>query len=207
MLHVTRSGIDLIMHATHTKDKALASTEGQSSVLDMAIRYLHAGLSVIPIRSDGSKRPALDKWGTYQQRLPTEDELRDWFGDGRWGVGIVGGKVSGHLEHIDFDARADEIFPAWSALVEAECPGLVARLSTRTTGSAARAAGRSRPASGRSRSRGAGCWRGLERSRPGPGLGRLPESGLAINETLVPLHAIEDSLQVHPVVASAGWSC
>jgi Bifunctional DNA primase/polymerase, N-terminal len=88
------------------------------------------GLSLVPIRLDGSKRPALDSWDEYQGRLPVPEELRRWYGRSRpFGLGIVCGRVSGNLELLDFDHAVDVLFPEWCALVEAECPGLVARLS------------------------------------------------------------------------------
>src|SRR5262249_55820538 len=45
------------------------------------------------------------------------------------GIAIIGGKASGGLERLDFDLDAEHIFPEWQALVEAEAPGLLARLS------------------------------------------------------------------------------
>ncbi len=62
------------------------------------------GLSVIPIRPDGSKGPAVSSWKQYQDRCPTTSELVDWFCNERNnGVAIICGKVSGNLEVIDFD--------------------------------------------------------------------------------------------------------
>src|SRR4051794_301025 len=40
-------------------------------VLKEALRLLGAGRSVIPIRPDGTKSPALKTWKPYQERLPT----------------------------------------------------------------------------------------------------------------------------------------
>lgn len=100
--------------------------------LEAALAYRRGGLSVIPVRGDGSKAPAI-AWTEFQRRLPDEDEITRWFGNEQWGVGVVGGKVSGHLEIIDFDADAESVYPAWAELVEAEAPGLVARLSIRRT--------------------------------------------------------------------------
>jgi putative DNA primase/helicase len=99
-------------------------------ILHRAQALVSRGLSVVPIRLDGSKRPALDSWDKYQKRLPTPEELRQWHGRRRpLGIGVVCGRVSGNLELLDFDHAADAVFPGWCALVEAECPGLVARLS------------------------------------------------------------------------------
>lgn len=73
-------------------------------VLETALRYARAGLSVLPVRSDGSKAPALKTWEPLQKRLPTEDEIREWFGNGaRRGVAVVCGAVSGGLYALDLD--------------------------------------------------------------------------------------------------------
>jgi hypothetical protein len=109
-----------------------APIDGTHTTLDAALAYWAAGLSVSPIREDGSKRP-FGSWEEYQHRLAEETELRRWFADGRLGLSIVGGAVSGNLEHLDFDKDAEVVFPAWSALVDAEAPGLVGRLSVRRT--------------------------------------------------------------------------
>ncbi len=94
-------------------------------VIQSALDYVRAGLSVVPIRTDGSKKPPVF-WTVWQSRLPSEYEIRQFFRNDV-GVAIIGGVVSGNLEIIDFD-RADRIDP-WIALVEAKSPGLVARLS------------------------------------------------------------------------------
>jgi hypothetical protein len=103
------------------------------SPLDVARGYLAAGISVIPIRRDGSKAPTI-AWKDYTRRLPTEAELRRWFeGRNPPGLATVGGAVSGCLEHLDFDRDAAEVFPAWCRLVDDECPGLVDRLTIAQT--------------------------------------------------------------------------
>lgn len=90
-------------------------------------RLRESGLSIIPIKTDGSKRPALQTWKPFEDRLPTETELRQWFGNGKkYGLALIGGKVSGNLEILDFDAP--EIIAEWRALVEEAAPGLLARL-------------------------------------------------------------------------------
>jgi hypothetical protein len=95
---------------------------------DLALSYLKAGLAVTPIHADGSKRPVLTEW--EKRPLPTAEQLHKWFGGRpRYGIGIVCGKVSGNLELIDFDKNADTVFAAWCEVVEAQAPGLVARLN------------------------------------------------------------------------------
>jgi hypothetical protein len=73
-------------------------------LLDIALAYIDAGLSVVPIPPDGSKYPSLPGWKTYQRRLATEAELRRWFAPGHIvGIAVIGGQVSGNLEILDFD--------------------------------------------------------------------------------------------------------
>src|SRR5262245_36550336 len=98
-----------------------------NNLLNGVLRLREAGLSTIPIKADGSKSPALPSWKPYQERLPDEGELRQWFGNGaRPGVAIVGGKVSGNLEVIDLEAIAPIV--EWRELVEESAPGLLEQL-------------------------------------------------------------------------------
>src|SRR5262245_33199632 len=97
------------------------------NLLNGVLRLREAGLSTIPIKADGSKSPALPSWRPYQERLPDEGELRQWFGNGaRPGVALVGGAVSGNLEVIDLEAIAP--IPAYLELVEESAPGLLEQL-------------------------------------------------------------------------------
>lgn len=84
-----------------------------NEILKIAIAYVEAGVSVIPLRTDGSKKPAIPSWKPYQQKLATEADLQSWFQHTRYGIGIVCGVVSGGLEVLDFDERPDETFFAW----------------------------------------------------------------------------------------------
>jgi putative DNA primase/helicase len=116
------------------------------AVLDAAFAYLRAGLSLIPIKRDGSKQPAWDLlprepdpnrpdrlkavWKPFMERRPTEDEVRRWFsGEKPPGLAIISGKVSHNLEILDFDYEAEAIFPEFCILVERERPGLIGVLS------------------------------------------------------------------------------
>jgi putative DNA primase/helicase len=96
-------------------------------VLVAALFYLASGLSVIPIKRDGSKAPSLSTWKEYQLRKPTEAEIQEWFdNDLGYGIAILGGAVSGWLEIFDCDAP--ELFQTWRELVEKLSPGLLSRL-------------------------------------------------------------------------------
>ena len=85
-----------------------------------AKEYLEQGFSVIPVAlikltDDKSRKPALVKWQEYQQRLPTLEELKEWFikadfpalksGKNKLGLAIITGKISGNLFVIDFDGK------------------------------------------------------------------------------------------------------
>ncbi|HEU5377502.1 MAG TPA: bifunctional DNA primase/polymerase [Ktedonobacteraceae bacterium] len=69
-----------------------------------------AGISVVPILPDGSKRPALS-WKRYQHRRPTVNELTRWFPHSEYGIAFIMGAISGGLETLDFDTR--EIYQFW----------------------------------------------------------------------------------------------
>lgn len=69
-----------------------------------ATYYRDCGLSVIPLRPR-DKRPALASWKEYQERLPTDAEIEEWWPEGtEHGIGIVCGGVSGMVA-LDFDAH------------------------------------------------------------------------------------------------------
>lgn len=63
------------------------------------------GISVVPPRDNGTKRP-IGTWKEYQQRLPTTDELDRWYTNPNTGIGLVCGQVSGNLEMLEFEGRA-----------------------------------------------------------------------------------------------------
>lgn len=79
------------------------------SVLEAARRYVAAGLSVIPVRADGSKAPKLSRGEVeqYRERMPTDAELQKWFSpDLPVGLAVVCGKISGNLAVLDFESQA-----------------------------------------------------------------------------------------------------
>lgn len=64
------------------------------TVMNLALQFLRAGISVIPLEPKG-KRPLI-QWTEYQTRMPTETEVRGWWAkhpDAN--IGGVTGKVSG----------------------------------------------------------------------------------------------------------------
>jgi len=86
------------------------------TVLDYARKYVAAGLSVIPVRADGSKAPALAKGEVeqYRERFAEDEELVAWFTPPRAvGLAVVCGAVSGNLAVLDFESQV-----AWDRWLE-----------------------------------------------------------------------------------------
>lgn len=76
------------------------------AILSTALRFHNAGISVVPVAGDGSKRPAI-AWKEFQSRRPTTDELLAWFSDPNvQGLGVITGLVSGNLELLELEGRA-----------------------------------------------------------------------------------------------------
>lgn len=111
------------------------------TMLEIARTYVAAGLSVIPVLLDGTKKPAARllpeepdesggkvhaTWKPFQQRRPNDQELVHWFEGGKAGIAVVCGEVSGGLEVLDFDDP--EIFERWYAALKDQRPDLVPRL-------------------------------------------------------------------------------
>jgi hypothetical protein len=84
--------------------------------LDAALDAAAAGLSVVPPREDGSKRP-LAEWKDYQVRAASLDQVRAWYANGRAGLGLVCGAVSGNLELLEFEA--EDVYEAYAAAADA----------------------------------------------------------------------------------------
>ena len=74
--------------------------------LDAALAAHGAGLCVLPPREDGSKAPDSRSWTKYQLGRSTEAEIRAWYANGRTGLGVVCGNVSGGLEMLELEGRA-----------------------------------------------------------------------------------------------------
>ena len=89
--------------------------------LETALVLAKSGLSVILIRADESKASAI-AWKGYQERIPTEAEIRIMFRDG-CGLAIVGGKASGNLEILDIEKNAR--FAEFCELVNEHAPELL----------------------------------------------------------------------------------
>lgn len=75
--------------------------EPYMSLLNWAKKYLSLGYSVIPIAFK-DKKPVLSSWTEYQKRLPTQEEILQWFNGTKRNIAIVTGKIS-NLVVIDID--------------------------------------------------------------------------------------------------------
>jgi putative DNA primase/helicase len=71
----------------------------KTDILLTALEFANEGICVVPVATDGSKRPAIASWKQYQETMPTTSELMTWFGSAE-GVGVICGKVSGNLEML-----------------------------------------------------------------------------------------------------------
>lgn len=92
-------------------------------LLQTALAYHHAGLVVLP-NDPVKKFPAgLKGWQTIQ---PTEQQVRAWFANGHYAIGVR------DVEGLDFDNKgnpdADTLYQSWVGLVTAFAPGLAQRL-------------------------------------------------------------------------------
>jgi putative DNA primase/helicase len=94
------------------------------STCETALQYARAGISVVPVRNDGTKAAARP-WKDFQQRIPTTEEIHEMFRNG-CGIAAITGRVSGFLEVIDFETAAP--FHEWLSLIEAQSPNLASSL-------------------------------------------------------------------------------
>ncbi|MDF1613839.1 DUF3987 domain-containing protein [Desulfurivibrio dismutans] len=96
-------------------------------MIDAAHTLLAAGFSVIPT---GANKKASIPWAQYQQQRMTADEAKQHFTNGAR-LAIIGGKVSGNLECLDFDDPTT--YHPFLDLLEMRCPGLPDKLLKRQT--------------------------------------------------------------------------
>ena len=95
------------------------------TVRDFAHSYARAGISVVDIKPDGTKKPR-GKWKELQSRILTPEEINKRF-RGLVGVATITGAVSGNAEALDVDRP--ELVALFEAAVRAVAPGLLERLT------------------------------------------------------------------------------
>lgn len=71
-------------------------------MLNFALKYRRLGLSVIPL-APGLKVPLIPSWKQFQERLASEDEIKEWFQKTpNANIGIVTGRIS-QVAIVDLD--------------------------------------------------------------------------------------------------------
>lgn len=76
------------------------------NVAQAARAWLDAGVSLLPILPNGSKRSAV-AWAQYQEALASPNMVDQWFGNGTpYGLGLICGRISGDLEMLELEGRA-----------------------------------------------------------------------------------------------------
>lgn len=93
---------------------SILAASQQNNILDAALGYLEAGVSVLPVRG---KQPSMG-WAKYQTQHAAFSHVHNWNRAGCLsGVGVVCGAVSGNLVVIDLDGL-DAVRTFWSAFPE-----------------------------------------------------------------------------------------
>lgn len=81
-----------------------------NQTLQTALAFHKAGLSVVPVKTDGTKRPN-GTWKQYTTSRATPEEIHTWFDQPGQGIGIVTGTISGGLEMLEVEGRAAARIP------------------------------------------------------------------------------------------------
>ena len=76
-----------------------------NEILQAALDFYDAGVSVIPAKEDGSKAP-ITSWKQYQVTMADREQIVNWFSGNPKGIGIITGAVSGNLEMLEMEGRA-----------------------------------------------------------------------------------------------------
>jgi|SRR5579883_526909 len=91
---------------------SLPDAVARRNIFAAAVAYRNLGISTIPIKTNGTKEPAISGWREYAGRFPDLDELSQWHSRRYpFGIGITGGHESGNLAVLDFETPA--AFIAW----------------------------------------------------------------------------------------------
>lgn len=77
------------------------------SVQAEALRLHELHFCVVPPTLP-EKRPDVASWTHYQEVCCTAEEIAGWYANGREGIGLMGGRISGNLELFEFEGRAVE---------------------------------------------------------------------------------------------------
>ncbi|MFC1739245.1 bifunctional DNA primase/polymerase [Planctomycetota bacterium] len=79
--------------------------KNEQTILKWALEYHKTGINVLPAFYKGKSPPKGFEWQKYKTQRVTEQELYEWFGDGKWkNISAVTGPISGGLTALDFDS-------------------------------------------------------------------------------------------------------
>jgi putative DNA primase/helicase len=83
--------------------------QGQGPIAEAARIWAENGFSVVPIRADGTKRPAIE-WKQFQDQRAASELVDYWFTalGHNFGIAVICGKVSGNLEMTELEGRATD---------------------------------------------------------------------------------------------------
>jgi putative DNA primase/helicase len=102
---------------------------GSTTILDEARAAYRSGLCVLPVASDGTKRPDVHTWSGFRTARPTAPQMRAFHFEWRTGFGVITGLVSGRRGAWDFDCP--DTYVALLAVADASGLGdLVRRIET-----------------------------------------------------------------------------
>lgn len=76
------------------------------TLLDHALAWHLRGYVPLPLAPDGTKRPAVASWRTYQTQPPDIATILTLFGADTDGLGLLTGECSGGLEMLELEGRA-----------------------------------------------------------------------------------------------------
>lgn len=103
-------------------------------ILSIARWYVEHGLSVIPIKADGSKSPAYTGWRKFSNERPCDEQLVEWFsGTALVGLGIPAGPASGNLVILDFEHAGTSAYFEWIQRLPDDLRKFAEALPTATT--------------------------------------------------------------------------
>lgn len=75
-----------------------------NNLLKASLYYRSKGWPIIPVNPT-TKKPILNSWKIYQEKLPTEEEIIEWWTTWPWAnIGVITGKLAG-ITVVDIDPR------------------------------------------------------------------------------------------------------
>lgn len=105
----SQNDVSTVPHPRVNLDRANVNLVPEERLFDVALDMHNAGINVVPVKENGSKRPDLPSWTKYQKQRTTADQVWSWFGsDQATGLGCIYGEISGNTEMLEFEGRAVE---------------------------------------------------------------------------------------------------